>query len=193
MQCLLLNVVAADLACLQKNCSTSTLFQYLSAKINLFWFWLEPVTTQANRYPEMVITRTEKLALFQIWPVVSPLRKFQSWWQIFVHDFLHNLYFHERYSRHHVATIGNLRKGDGDENGKKALGRIRLRLAKQLLCFHAFFYISSSSLYDYDVKLPYLTSCRTWTQDNDFLFLFRNFYTVFFCWIINKFQQWTKN
>ena len=29
-----------------------------------------------------------------------------SW--IFVHGFLHNLYFHERYSRHHAATIGNL-------------------------------------------------------------------------------------
>ena len=53
------------------------------------------------------------------------------------------------------------------------------RLAKQLLCFHAFLYISLSSLYDYDVKLPYLTSCRTWTQENDFLFLFRKFNTVF--------------
>ena len=49
-----------------------------------------------------------------------------SW--IFVHAFLHNLYFHERYSRHHVATIGNLRKGDGDKNGKKALGRITTSL-----------------------------------------------------------------
>ena len=79
---------------------------------------------------------------------------------IFVHGFLHNLYFHERYSRHHVAIIGNLRKGESDENGKKALGRIRLRLAKQLLCFNAFLHISLSSLYDYDVKLPYLTSRR---------------------------------
>ena len=77
-------------------------------------------------------------------------------------------------------TIGSLRNdhGDSNENGDKAIG-----LDKQTNNFaraSRFLYISLPSLHDYDVKMPNFTSLsRTGTQDNDFLFLFLNFDTVF--------------
>ena len=42
---------------------------------------------------------------------------------------------------------------------------------------HAFLYIYLLSLHDYNVKVPYFM--RSKTQDNNFLFLFLNFDTVF--------------
>ena len=72
-------------------------------------------------------------------------------------------------------------KDDGDvsENEKKTKG-----LHKQNNNFaraSRFFYISLPSLPDYDVKqLNFTVLWRTSTQDNDFLFLFQYFDTVFY-------------
>ena len=74
----------------------------------------------------------------------------------------------------HRVTIGSLRNDhrDSNENGKKQNNNFA-RASR-------FLYISLPSLHDYDVKLPNFTSLsRTGTQDNDFLFLFLNFDTVF--------------
>ena len=64
-------------------------------------------------------------------------------------------------------SLGRLSNDDGDlnENCKK-INRIRLT--------ECFLYISFPSLHDYNVEMPNFT-WRTWTQDNDFLFLFLNF------------------
>ena len=70
--------------------------------------------------------------------------------------------------------MGSLRNDhrDSNENGKKQNNNFA-RASR-------FLYISLPSLHDYDVKLPNFTSLsRTGTQDNDFLFLFLNFDTVF--------------
>ena len=79
------------------------------------------------------------------------------------------------------VLIGSLSDddGDGNENGKKAIGLDLLRKTTTLHVDHAFLYISLPSLHDYDVKMPNFTFCawRTLTQDNDFLFLFLNFDT----------------
>ena len=78
------------------------------------------------------------------------------------------------------ATIGSLSNddGDGNENGKKAIGLISKTTT--LHVHHAFLYISLPSLHDYNVKvLKIHVLSRTGTQDDNFLFLFLNFDTVF--------------
>ena len=66
--------------------------------------------------------------------------------------------------------------GDGNKNGKKAIG---FRIGKQQLCtcITLFLYISLQSLHDYDVKMPIFTFSAT--PDKGFLFLFLIFDTVF--------------
>ena len=46
--------------------------------------------------------------------------------------------------------------GDGNENGKKAIGLISKTFS--LHVYHTFLYISLPSLHDYDVKMPNFTS-----------------------------------
>ena len=61
-------------------------------------------------------------------------------------------------SRH----LGSLRNddGDGNENGKKAIGLIKKKTTTTTLhLHHALLYISLPSFHDYDVKLPNLTFC----------------------------------
>ena len=63
------------------------------------------------------------------------------------------LYFH--------TLLGTLRSDNGDGNGNatKAIG-----LISKTTIFHAFLYISLSSLHDYDVKMPNFTMYRGSTQ-----------------------------
>ena len=53
---------------------------------------------------------------------------------------------------------------------------------------HAFLYISLPSVHDYNLKMPNFTFFlwRTRTQDNDFVFLFLNFDTVFHNKLLQK-------
>ena len=61
MQCLVLNFVSADCRkwLHQKYCSTSTHFQYLSAKF-IFLVFTSTNHDAQNRNPEMVMGRTER-------------------------------------------------------------------------------------------------------------------------------------
>ena len=50
------------------------------------------------------------------------------------------------------ATLGSFSNDDGNQNVKKAIGL--LRKTTTLHVRHAFLYISSLSLHDYDMKMP---------------------------------------
>ena len=54
------------------------------------------------------------------------------------------------------VLIGSLSDddGDGNENGKKAIGLDMTSKTTTLHVHHSFLYISLPSLHDYDVKLP---------------------------------------
>ena len=72
-------------------------------------------------------------------------------------------------------TIGSFSNddGDGNENGKKAIGL--LRKITTLLVHHTFLYISSPSLHDQDVKMPNFTFYGERKQGTtNFFFLFLN-------------------
>ena len=58
-------------------------------------------------------------------------------------------------------TAGSLRNddGDGNENGKKAIG-LNSGKTTTLHVHHAFLYISLPSLHDYNVKVPHFTFCQ---------------------------------
>ena len=64
--------------------------------------------------------------------------------------------------------------GDGNENGKKAIGLDRQN--SNFVRASLFLYISLPSLHDYNVKVPKFTFCRR--REHNFLFLFLNFDTV---------------
>ena len=68
----------------------------------------------------------------------------------------------KRDSHRHSTTslIGTLRSDDGDGNGDatKAIGLISKTTILDV--HHAFLYISSPSLHDYDVKMPNVTMYR---------------------------------
>ena len=57
-----------------------------------------------------------------------------------------------------ILSLGSLSNddGDGNENGKKAIGLISKTTT--LHVHHAFLYISLPSLHDYDVKMPIRSS-----------------------------------
>ena len=78
-------------------------------------------------------------------------------------------------------SIGSLSNDDGDSNEQTAKSNRFLRLAKQQLCtcITLFLYISLPSPHNYNVKVPNFRFCRELERDNDFLFLFLNFDTVF--------------
>ena len=71
-----------------------------------------------------------------------------------------------------------LNDGDGDENGKKAIGLDwqNNNFARASRFFVHFFAVASR-LTRKGAYFQVLS--KTWTQDNDFLFLFLNFHTVF--------------
>ena len=58
-------------------------------------------------------------------------------------------------------TAGSLRNddGDGNENGKKAIG-LNSGKTTTLHVHHAFLYASLPSLHDYNVKVPHFTFCQ---------------------------------
>ena len=64
--------------------------------------------------------------------------------------------------------------GDGNENGKKAVGLIKKKIktttTTTLHLHHALLYISLPSFHDYDVKLPNLTFCGGREQKTTTLF-----------------------
>ena len=51
-----------------------------------------------------------------------------------------------------VSVLGSFSNGDGNQDVKKAIGL--WRKTTTLHVHHAFLYISSPSLHDYDVKMP---------------------------------------
>ena len=71
------------------------------------------------------------------------------------------------------GVIGSLSNdvGDGNEDGKKY--SVLMSKTTTLHVQHACLYLSLPSLHDCNVKLSNFSFCawRTWTQDNDFLFL----------------------
>ena len=59
-----------------------------------------------------------------------------------------------------MDSLGSLTNvdGDGSENGKKATGLDWQTTTTHV--YHAFLYISLTSLHDYNVKVPNFTFCR---------------------------------
>ena len=71
-----------------------------------------------------------------------------------------------------------LNDGDGDENGKKAIGLDwQNNNSARASRFFVHFFVFASRLTRKGAYFQVLS--KTWTQGNDFLFLFLNFHTVF--------------
>ena len=70
----------------------------------------------------------------------------------------------------HLGSSSN-DDGDGNENGKKAVGLIKKKTTTTTLHLHkALLYIYLPSFHDYDVKLPNLTFCGGREQKTTTLF-----------------------
>ena len=85
----------------------------------------------------------------------------------------------ENFREEMVTSLSN-DDGDGNENGKKAIGLDWQN--NNFVRASLFLYISLPSLHDYNVKMPKFTppppKAKAGTQDSHFLFLFLNFDTV---------------